>query len=197
MFEIEPGTLPPHRYAAFFPLMSPSEYEGLVTSIAVSGQECLAVRFQGQLLDGRNRDNACKQLGKNLQIVDFLGTADEAFDHVVNVNRYRRGLTKSQCAAVGVKLMPHISPQSEEDRAEKISAARKLLGQKATSDVVLVPHSNLGPPGKVRTRDIAAAIMGVSPTYIQLGLRVQREDPELFLKIWNGQITAGLANPLC
>ena len=51
----------------------------------------------------------------------------------------------------------------------------------------------LGPAGSVRTRDIAAAIMGVSPRYIQMALRVQREDPELFEKIWNGQITVNAA----
>ena len=189
IFEIEPGTLPPHRYAALFPPMSPSEYDGLVNSIAMSGQEYLAVRFQGQLLDGRNRDNACKQLGRNLQIVDFLGTAEEAFDHVVNVNRYRRGLTQSQCGAVGAKLMPHISPETEEGRVEKIRAARKLLGHKDTETVALMPRAGSASDGWVRTRDIVAAIMGVSPRYVQMAMRVEREDPELFEKIWLGQIT--------
>ena len=173
--------------------MSPSEYDGLVNSIAMSGQEDLAVRFQGQLLDGRNRDNACKQLGRNLQIVDFLGTEEEAFDHVVNVNRYRRGLTKSQCGMVGAKLMPYISPKIEEDRVEKIRAARKLLGQNNTETVKQISGSDLASDEPVRARDIAAAVMGVSPRYIQTGLRVQREDPELFEKIWRGQITVRAA----
>ena len=193
IFEIEPGTLPPHRYAALFPPMSPSEYDGLVTSIAMSGQEYLAVRFQGQLLDGRNRDNACKQLGRNLQIVDFLGTVEEAFDHVVNVNRYRRGPTKSQCAAIAAKLMPHIAAEVEKDRIEKIRAARKLLGHKDTETMIVISGSKAAPDKPVLARDIAAAIMGVSPAYVQMAMRVEREDPELFLKVWNGQLTLNAA----
>ena len=35
--------------------------------------------------------------------------------------------------------------------------------------------------------------MGVSGLYVQWALRVKREDPELFLKIWNGQITVKAA----
>ena len=81
----------------------------------------------------------------------------------------------------------------EKDRVENIRATRKLLGQNNTETVVLVPQSNLGPAGSVRTRDIAAAIMGVSPTYVGLAARVRREDPELFEKIWNGQITVNAA----
>ena len=172
--------------------MSPSEFEGLVDSIDVSGQECLAVGFQGQLLDGRNRDNACKQLGKNLQIVDFLGTEDEAFDHVVNVNRYRRGLTKSQCAAIGAELLEYITPDLEKRRLEKIKAtwARKREGDSMTP-----PAADLQEGGEQvpRARQIAADIMGVSHTYVGQALRVRREDPELFEKIWNGQITVNAA----
>ena len=189
IFEIDSGTLPPHRFAALFPPMSPSEYEGLVISIAGSGQEYLAVRFHGQLLDGRNRDRACKQLGVNLQIVDFLGTEEDAFDHVVNVNRFRRKLTQSQCGTVGAKLMPYISPDVEKGRVEKIRAARKLLGHKDTETWALMPGSKSTPDKPVRARDIAAAIVGVSPRYVEMAMRVEREDPELFEKIWLGQIT--------
>ena len=89
--------------------------------------------------------------------------------------------------------MPHISAEVEKHRVEKIRAARKLLGDKNKETVVVLPRSNLGPDGWGRTRDIAAAIMGVSPTYVQRALRVQREDPELFEKIWNGQITVNAA----
>ena len=95
--------------------------------------------------------------------------------------------------AVGAKLMPHISPETEEDRVEKIRAARKLMGYKDKETVVVLPRSNLGPDGWGRTRDLAAATMGVSPTYVQWALCVQREDPELFEKIWKGQITVNAA----
>ena len=104
----------------------------------------------------------------------------------MSVRQYCRTLTTA-------RPEPHISPQTEEGRVEKICAARKLVGQNDIDNVANLPHSDLGPAGSVRTRDIAAAVMGVSPRYIQTGLRVQRESPELFEKIWNGQLTISAA----
>ena len=191
IFEIAPGTLPPHRFAALFPPMSPSEYKGLVNSIGASGQADLAVRFQGQLLDGRNRDNACKKVGRKLQIVDFLGTEDEAFDHVVNVNKHRRGLSKSQCAAVAVELLPYLSADINRDRIEKL---RETLRKKREGECSkLMSNTQSAEPEVVDAYRIAGALMGVSHTYVVLAARVKREDPELFLKIWNGQITVTAA----
>ena len=86
-----------------------------------------------------------------------------------------------------------LRPKVEEDRVEKIRAARKLLGQNNTETVKKVSGSNLASDEPVRARDIAAAIVGVNPLYVQWALRLEREDPELFLKIWNGQITISAA----
>ena len=86
-----------------------------------------------------------------------------------------------------------LRPEVEEDRGEKIRAARKLLGQNNTETVKKVSGSNLASDEPVRARDIAAAIVGVNPLYVQWALRLEREDPELFLKIWLGQITVNAA----
>ena len=137
MFEIEPGTLPPHRFAALFPLMTPHEHAELRHAIEVCGQQVLAVRFQNQLLDGRNRDIACKEVGINLRIVDYLGTEEEAFDYVMNANRFHRDLSASQRAAIGAELLEHITPDLEKRRLEKIKASPKtaFLKDQDTQDI--------------------------------------------------------------
>ena len=191
MFEIEPGTLPPHRFAACFPLMSAHEFAELCDVITAVGQQVFAVRFQGQLLDGRNRGMACKELGINLKVVDFIGTEDQAFDYVTNANRFQRDLSKSQHGAIATELMPYISPEMEERRLEK---AKATWARKREADGLQVFSPNLEKAdGTTLTREIAGAIMGVSGTYVQWALRVKREDPELFLKIWNGQVTINAA----
>ena len=63
---------------------------------------------------------------------------------------------------------PYISPKAEKERIEKTSAALKILGQKDTETVIVLSGSNLAPDKPVRTRDIAAPIMGVSPRYVQM-----------------------------
>ena len=65
-----------------------------------------------------------------------------------------------------------LRPKVEEDRVEKIRAARKLLGQNNTETVKQISGSDLASDEPVRARDIAAAIVGVSPRYIQMALRV-------------------------
>ena len=111
---------------------------------------------------------------------------------MVNVNRYRRGLTKSQCGAVAARLEPHISPGVEKRRIEKIKAA---WAQKREGGCLpnLANNLNADPGGVVSARAIAAQIMGVSDRYVGDAMRVQRESPELFEKIWNGQITVNAA----
>ena len=107
---------------------------------------------------------------------------------MVNVNRYRRGLTKSQCGAVAARLEPHISPGVEKRRIEKIKAA---WAQKREGGCLpnLANNLNADPGGVVSARAIAAQIMGVSDRYVGDAMRVQRESPELFEKIWNRQMT--------
>ena len=192
IFEIEPGTLPPHRYAALFPLMTPHEHAELRHAIELCGQQVLAVRFQGQLLDGRNRDIACTELGIRLRIVDYLGTEEEAFDYVMNANRFQRDLSASQRAAIGVELMAYISPDLEKRRLEKLKAtwARKREGDSMTPPAIGMQAADEKVP---RAREIAADIMGVNPTYVGQAARVKRENPELFEKIWLGQITVTAA----
>ena len=71
--------------------------------------------------------------------------------------------------------MPYISPKTEEDRVEKIRAARKRLGHKDTETMILISGSKSAPDKPVLARDIAAAIMGVGGLYVQWAMGVERE----------------------
>ena len=157
----------------------------------ISNKEC-AVRLQGQLLDGRNRDMACKKLGVKLTIVDFIGTEQQAFDYVTNANRFQRDLEKSQRATIAVRLIPYISPETEQKRLERLKATWERKREEGSLEASLSASRQSKEP-EVRTRAIAAQIMGVSEAYVRDALRVQRESPELFEKIWSGHITINAA----
>ena len=52
-----------HPVASRFPQMSGDRYQELVSDIREKGQLHPLVLHNGQLLDGRNRVNACEELG--------------------------------------------------------------------------------------------------------------------------------------
>ena len=110
---------------------------------------------------------------------------------MVNVNKHRRGLTKSQSAAVAAELLPYLSADMNRDRIRKL---RETLRKKREGEYMpLMADTHGSGQEELTTRAIAGQMMGVGHTYVTMAARVKREDPELFLKIWNGQITVNAA----
>ena len=97
------ATLQPHPAAELFPLMSGADFAGLVDDIRVNGLREPIIVYRDQILDGRNRYRACRQLGLEPQTAlwDGVGTP-EAF--VVSMNLHRRHLNESQRAMIAAKL---------------------------------------------------------------------------------------------
>ena len=186
VFEVAPHSLEHHRFAASLPPMRPNESRGLREAIARNGQQVPAVVFNGKLLDGRNRDNACAELGIPLRVIAYTGSEARALMYVLDANVHRRELSKSQRAAVAAILVPVLAEDVAAERIEKIRAARlAALGGEIRSSLTQSPSST---QSTVRSRDLAAQMMGVSTGYVQHALRVQRERPDLFEQLWNGTL---------
>lgn len=83
-----------HPIADIFPLMTGDEYQALVTDIATHGLYEPLWLYEGQILDGRNRWNACVELGIEPEVHEYTGNAPLAF--VVSMNLHRRHLTREQ-----------------------------------------------------------------------------------------------------
>ena len=94
-----------HPYADIFPLLEGEEFTKLVASIKASGLVHPIVLYEGRILDGRNRWNACKAAGVAPRFREFDSAADgDPLEFVVVTNLHRRHLTPSQCAMVGADL---------------------------------------------------------------------------------------------
>ena len=185
--DIEPGSAEVHPYADLLPRMAEGEYGRLRESIALDGQQIPATLFRGQLLDGRNRAQACAEVGVPLGVNELVGTETDALTYVLSANQHRRELTKSQRAVVAMDLLPMVSEKVARERLEKI---RKTWEAKREGGWVELMPPNLGEAdGRTLARAVAADMMGVSDRYVQYAVRVRREDPALLERVRSGQLT--------
>ena len=117
-----------HRAAEIFPKMAGADFEALVDDIRQHGQREPIVVHDGLILDGRNRYQACLQLGIEPLTAEWDGTGTpEAF--VISMNIHRRHLGSGQRAMIANRLanMPaHRPGKSANLRTSQECAAKTL-----------------------------------------------------------------------
>ena len=152
-----------HEFAEIFPMMSGKEFKELKEDIKQYGQQEPIILFEGKILDGRNRYNACEELGIKPKLKEYDGK--DALQYVMSTNLKRRHLTDSQKAIVG--------------RRYKVYYAKRY--PQGQHQVELVPPE--------KARDRAGEVVGVSGRYIDMAEEVIEQKPELEEKIMSGEIT--------
>jgi hypothetical protein len=159
-------TKPPHEYASLFPMMKGEQFRQLVESIREDGLQEPVITYEGKVLDGRNRQLACANLGIHPTYKAYKGADPLAY--VMRVNLVRRHLTTGQRAMV----------------------AAKLADMKVGSN----QHKKEGPqicgPSTVQ----AAEQLGVSPRSVDNAKVVQASgDDELIDAVEKGEVTVSAA----
>ncbi len=158
-----------HPIAEIFPLIEGDAYEKLKTDIKQHGQREPIITYQGQILDGRNRYHACRDLGIKPRTEEWHG-GGSLLDFVVSRNLHRRHLSPSQQAMIGVRLVK----EYEAEASCQKSAAHDN------------PRANL-PTG--RLRDKVAKQVGTSSRNIASGLQVENKGvPELVAAVNRNEI---------
>ncbi len=157
---------PPHPYAALFPMMTDDNLKSLTGSIGRGGLQEPIVLYEGEVLDGRNRQIACSNANIKPVYIDYTG--DDPLGYVTRANLDRRHLTTSQRGAVAAELANLESGQS--------------AGRSA----------NL--PTSAITQSEAAALLDVSPRTLRSAKAIKAADPELFEKVKRGEVTIEAAS---
>lgn len=115
-----------HPLSAAFPAMSADDFQALKDDIEVNGQREPVIVFEGMVLDGWHRYQACAQLGLNVQKFTFAQDEDPvAF--VLSHNLHRRHLTASQRAAAVVAC----AEWAPTGRPKKVEAASTFSTREA------------------------------------------------------------------
>lgn len=86
-----------HPYADKFPMLPADEHEALRESIRTNGlRNPVVTDTEGQIIDGRNRNKACDELGIEPEVIVYEG--DDIAEYVIDCNSARRHMPKMQRA---------------------------------------------------------------------------------------------------
>jgi hypothetical protein len=163
--------------------MNDDDYRALVDDIRANGLREPGWTWQGQIVDGRHRDSACREAGVEFRTREWDGVGSlTAF--VISLNLKRRQLTQSQKAMVALATLPMFEAEAKE---------RMLAGKRIDPSTQL--NEGLNGPGKVRSRAIehAAGTVGVSPTMVSYAKRIATQAPEMVEQVRGGKIALSSA----
>ncbi len=115
---------PFHPIACMFPLLEGGEFAAVVDDIRAYGLLESIVLFEGMILDGRNRDRACREAGvePRYRKMTFDSYAD-AVNYVISANIHRRHLTAEQKRELIKKLLKANPEQSDRQVAKQTGAS--------------------------------------------------------------------------
>jgi len=177
-----------HEVASLFPLMDSESFESLKKDILENGLIEPIWLYDGKIIDGRNRFNACKETGIEAKFKEWDGKGS-LVQFVVSLNVNRRHLTPSQKAVVAMEMLPMLEAEAKERQRV---AGKETHGHRHSTDLQLLP--DLGEavkpgshvPSSVR---IAASAIGVSHGNISDMKRIAKVAPERVDAIKQGKAT--------
>ncbi len=148
--------------ANLFPEASPEEYQDILASIEEIGQqESIGVK-DGQIIDGRNRLRACRELGIEPKFTE-LGDDVDPLKYVLAKNLARRHLDASQRAVIAHKLSGWSRPGGDrrsEAYREGVDQSAKMpdgFTQEQSAKLLAVSPRSVRQAGKVLSEDSPAA----------------------------------------
>lgn len=162
-----------HPVAELFPMLLPQELAEMAESIRREGLINPCVMQDDVLLDGRNRLAACKIAGVAPKFIEYEGESPVAF--IIGANLARRHMDKGQKIALALEIEPHFAEE-----------ARKRMFAGVNHN----PVENV-PQGK--SRDQAAAAVGVSGKLVSAAKAIRAADPVRFEKVKQGKLSVAKA----
>ena len=132
-------TLQAHEIAQIFPLIQGKEFDDLCDDIEKYGLREPIWLYEGKILDGRNRAEACSITGAELLTREYEG--DEPLEFVLSLNLHRRHLNESQrgMVAASISNLAHGGDRKSDqdtnlrlDSVSRSEAAEKLNVSKGT-----------------------------------------------------------------
>ncbi len=164
-----------HPLCKLFPRMSGAEFDALREDIRANGLRQTIVLYEGMILDGGNRYQACLEAGVKPRFSDFSDGNIVSF--VLSLNLHRRHMTPGQQAAI-------------------VASAQDWARAQVRGGTGANQHANKEQTGNVtglQTVADRAAQSGASDKTQRMADKVARADPELALEVGHGKVSLPVA----
>jgi len=166
-----------------FPEASPDDYAKILNDIKTNGYDASLpiTTYQGDIMDGWNRQRACNELGVTPTYFEFIGSDAEAVLFMMRTNN-RRTVTSAQWAC--------IAAESEEILETLRAEAKSHQGTRTdlTSDNEL-PNVPSCDPDDQKTTEKAAKMFNTNREYISKAVKLKKESPEKFEQVKAGELS--------
>jgi len=163
--------------------MNNEEYLSLKKSIKENGLINPVVLYENKILDGRNRYNACQDVGIKPSYTTYKG--DDPVNFVVIQNKERRQLTTGQLAFVAVEIEKVYAKLARENQS-KGWGNHGITNNNPVLPILAKPNEEIEP---IHATEKASEEIGVSTGYIKDAKKIQVQSPELAEKIKAGEMT--------
>ena len=162
-----------HPAAALFPMLGEEELTTLQNDISAYGQLEPIITWRGQVVDGRNRLEACRRTGQKPRIKERdFADEDAVINYIISTNIKRRHLTTTERGTIAAKL------------------ANLERGSNRYEDKVDGP---IGLSKKMSTAE-AAKQMQVGERTVKRAKAVLKKSPETFAKVESGELSINAAH---
>jgi len=169
-----------HEVANIFPMMTAEEFDELKRDIQANGQMMPIWILDDKIIDGRNRYQACVDLGIEplYQVVSGHPDMVALLTFVISANEKRRHLTSGQKAFVALEVERILAAE-----AKKRQGARTDLEQTLVNSLTNVSNNERKATAQ------AAKITGTNRDYVSDAKKIEREAPELKEAVMAGTMT--------
>lgn len=175
-----------------FPEAKAEDFNRLLDDIRTNGFDSKqpVTIYEGDILDGWNRQRACDELSIKPSYTTFAGTAADAIAFVMRTNK-RRNLNSGQWACIAAEaddLLAVIRETVEKERREKQAEAQAKTDEPKQQKIVAQPANRNVSDTK------AAELFNTNRTYVNQAVKMKEKAPEVFEKVKAGKMTMQDAN---
>jgi hypothetical protein len=197
----------PHPAAALFPMLGEDELQKLADDIRANGLLEPIVLYEGKVLDGRNRLQACKRAGVEPKFVMLVPYKEgQPIDGSIRIKIYQEhpGLGIEPKFVEGGTISPILYVLSKNlHRRHLTTSQRAAIAAEVTTLLregaqwVHMDGAENSPAVKAgKTREMAAKELQVGHDSVQKALDVKKAAPQEFERVKSGEITVGAAHKM-
>lgn len=149
--------------------------------------------FQGQILDGRNRYQACLEVETSPEFREYQGSESDALNAVLSWNLNRRNLTSGQRAAIAgesEELLNELAQQAKERQGTRNDLKPNFV-QKIEQSSTEIPILELKESDPMATRTVSkiAAALGTNRQYVSDAKKLKETAPEIHAEVKAGTLS--------